>query len=184
MKTELSDDMIQSDNETEEEEDDKTSFVRLESSDREIFKVRNQTVKEMKTMQTMIDMEGDEENDESIMVPVRAEILKMVIDWIEKLYPHYSEPERFLNRFELKKLFEIVKAVDYLDVKSLFKTACHKIILENRWEKIEDAAHSYQDTQVLSPLERYRILHGDEVIVTLKNKKTKSFNYFDTKVCF
>ena len=74
MKTELSDDMIQSDNETEEEEDDKTSFVRLESSDREIFKVRNQTVKEMETIQTMIDMEGGEENDESIMVPVRAEI--------------------------------------------------------------------------------------------------------------
>ena len=180
MKTELSDDMIQSDNETEEEEDDKTSFVRLESSDREIFKVWNQTVKEMKTIQTMIDMEGDEENDESIMVPVRAEILRVVIDRIEG----HPNAEILLKRFNLKKVFEVIKAADYLDVECLLKTACQKILIENTWEKIEDAAHSYQDTQVLSPLERYRILHGDEVIVTLKNKKTKSFNYFDTKVCF
>ena len=59
------------------------SLYKLESSDGKIFTVDAATVKQMVTIQTMIDHE-DEDSDEVIPVStVKAQVLEKIIQWTE-----------------------------------------------------------------------------------------------------
>ena len=123
------------------------SLYRLESSDDDgkILKVDAATVKQMVTIQTMIDHE-DENSDEVTPVPtVKAEFLEKIIQWTEYQRVDHEETEKiawYIQYFniELEKKFEIIIATDYLEVDSLLNESCINVLINYHWEIIEDAA--------------------------------------------
>ena len=102
------------------------SLYKLESSDGVIFTVDAATVKQMVTIQTMIDHE-DEDSDEVTPVPtVKAQVLEKIIQWTDYHKIDHEKTEKiawyiiYFN-IELKQKFEIIIAADYdyLEIKSL-----------------------------------------------------------------
>ena len=58
--------------------------IKLQSSDGVIFDADAETLKQMVTIQTMIDYEDGDNNDEVIPVPlVKAQIFEKIIEWTE-----------------------------------------------------------------------------------------------------
>merc|ERR1711963_466216 len=136
------------------------SVYKLQSSDGVIITVNAATVKQMVTIQTMIDHE-DENSDEVTPVPtVKAEVLEKIIQWTDY---HKIDPEKkskiawCLKYFDedLSKMFEIIIAADYLEVKSLLSESRHKVFVKNKLEIIEDAASNFYDPQILTLLDDY-----------------------------
>ena len=161
------------------------SSVKLKSSDGVIFTVDAATVKQMVTIQTMIDHE-DEDSDEVTPVPtVKAQVLEKIIQWTEYHKIDHEKSEKiawyiqYLN-VELKQKFEIIIAADYLEVKSLLNESCRNVLINSRWEIIEDAASSFLDPKVVTLLEKYHKEHGYEAVVMIIDDKR--LNYFDMKV--
>merc|ERR1719445_3011245 len=103
--------------------------VKLKSSDGVMFTVDAATVKQMVTIQTMIDHE-DEDSDEVIPVPtVKAQVLEKVIQWIEYHKIDHKKKEKIAwykqyFQCDLQKKFEIIFAADYLEVESLLNESC------------------------------------------------------------
>ena len=93
------------------------STYKLQSSDGEIFTVDAATVKQMVTIQTMIDHE-DEDSDEVTPVPtVKGKVLKKIIQWTEYHKIDHEKTEKiawYSQYFEidLQKKFEIIIAAD------------------------------------------------------------------------
>ena len=156
------------------------SLYKLESSDGKIFTVDAATVKQMVTIQTMIDHE-DEDSDEVTPVPtVKAKVLEKIIQWTEYHKIDHEKTEKiawYIQYFnvDLNELFEIIIAADYLEVENLLKEACHNLLINNKWEIIEG-----EPAEVLTPLIHYKEENGYEVIVTKVDDKY--LKYFDTKV--
>ena len=94
------------------------SVFKLQSSDGVIFSVDAATVKQMVTIQTMIDHE-DEDSDEVTPVPtVKGKVLEKVIQWTEYHKTDYEKSEKiawYLKYFniELESKFEIIIAAEY-----------------------------------------------------------------------
>jgi len=148
------------------------------------FPVDAATVKQMVTIQTMIDHE-EEDSDEIIPVPtVNAQVLEKVIEWTEYHKTDHEKTEKmaWCSQYfdiELNQKLEIIIAADYLEVKSLLKESCHNILINNKWEIIEDAVNIFKDPTIVPLLESYKREHGYEVIVTVVYDET--LKYFDTK---
>ena len=163
------------------------SLYKLESSDGVIFTVDAATVKQMVTIQTMIDHE-DEASDEVTPVPtVKAQFLEKIIQWTEyhKIYHEKTEETSWYIQYfnvELKKVFEIIIAADYLEVKSLLNESCRHVSINYKLEIIEDAASNFHDPKVLTLLEKYEKEHGNEVVVTIVD--AKHMKYLDMKVSY
>ena len=77
-------------------------------------------------------------------------------------------------------LFEIIIAADYLEVKSLLNESCGNVLINNKWEDIEDAANNFHDPKVLTLLVSHERQHGSEVMVTIFDNK--HIKYLDIKV--
>ena len=153
------------------------SLYKLESSDGKIFTVDAATVKQMVTIQTMIDHE-DEDSDEVTPVPtVNAQVLEKTIQWIEYHKIDHIKAEEtywywYIQYFNLglNKKFEIIIASDYLEVESLLFESCRNVLINNRWETIEDAVSSFHDPKVVTVLQDFEQQNGD-MIVTIAHKK-------------
>ena len=160
------------------------SSVKLKSSDGVIFTVDAATVKQMVTIQTMIDHE-DEDSDEVTPVPtVKAQVLEKIIQWTDYQRVDHEETEMiawYIQYFniELKEKFEIIIAADYLEVKSLLKESRHNVLINNDWEK---SASSFHDPKVVTLLQNFERDHGYVVIVIIVD--SKRLNYFDIKVIY
>ena len=163
------------------------SLLKLLSSDGVIFTVDATTVKQMVTIQTMIDHE-DEDSDEVIPVPtVKAQVLEKIIQWTDYHKIDHEKTERtawYIKYFNvgLNKKFEIIIATDYLDLKNLLNKSCCNIFINNDWKTIEDAASSFHDPKVVTLLQNFERELGYEVIVDLLDEK--HLKYFDTKVIY
>ena len=144
------------------------SLYKLESSDGKIFTVDSATVQQMVTIQTMIDHE-DEDSDEVTPVPtIKAQVLEIIILWIDYQKIDHEKSEKiawYIQYFnvELTKIFEIIIASDYLEVDSLLNESCRNVLINNKWEIIEDAASNFHDQKVVSLLEKYEREHEYEV---------------------
>ena len=79
-------------------------------------------------------------------------------------------------------MFEIIIAADYLEVKSLLNESCRNVLINYKWEIIEDAASNFHDPKVLTLLEKYEKEHGNEVVVTIVD--AKHMKYLDMKVSY
>ena len=174
------------------------SSVKLKSSDGVIFTVDAATVKQMVTIQTMIDHE-DEDSDEVIPVPtVKAEVLEKIIQWAEYSKIDHEKKKiswciQYFND-ELKNKFEIIIAADYLEIKSLLNESCRNVLMNYKWEIIQDAASNFHDPKVVTLLEKHEREYGDEVVVTIVDISkdwyidisnlvpSKYLKYFDIKV--
>ena len=158
---------------------------KLQSSDGVIFPVDAATVKQMVTIQTMIDHE-DEDSDEIIPVPtVKAQVLEKIIQWTEYHKTDHKKKEKIswsIQYFyiDLQKKFDIIIAADYLEVESLLNESCRNVLINNKWEIIEDVANCFPDPKIATLLNIYEQNHGYEVIVTIFDKKY--LKYFDIKV--
>ena len=162
--------------------------IKLQSSDGEIFTVDAATVKQMVTIQTMIDHE-DEESDEVTPVPtVRAEILEKIIQWTEYHKIEKTNEIAWYTQYfdlDLQKKFEIIIASDYLEIKNLLSETCRDVLINNNWETIKDATNIFHNPKVVSILEGYERDHGYEVMVFVTkedNEDDTLLEYFDTKV--
>ena len=159
--------------------------MKLQTSDGVIFSVDAATVKQMVTIQTMLDQE-DENSNEVIPVPtVSAQILEKIIQWVE--YQNIDHEKKEQNTWcieyfnlELRKKFEIIIAADYLEIHSLLNEACRTLIINNRWDIIEDTARCFLYAKVLILLEGYERDHGYDLIVAISSDK--HLKYFDCKV--
>ena len=145
---------------------------KLQSSDGVIFSVDAAAVKQMVTIQTMIDLE-DEDSDEVTLVPtVKGKVLEKIIRWTEYHKIDHEKTEKiawYLQYFdiELENKFEIIIAADYLEVEGLLNESCRNVLINNKWEIIEDAAKRFLDLQVVALLQKYEVEHGNEVIVPI-----------------
>ena len=159
--------------------------IKLQSSDGVIFDADVETLKQMVTIQTMIDFEEGDNSDEVTLVPlVKAQILEKIIQWTEINNNDNDERERipYFN-LEIKSIFEIIIAADYLDVQKLLIDCFHNLISNNKLKVIQNEALSFHDSKVTTLLENYKLrTYGYEVIVTIFN--TKQLKYFDPKVGF
>jgi len=160
------------------------SLYKLESSDGKIFTVDAATVKQMVTIQTMIDHE-DEDSDEVTPVPtVKAQVLEKIIYWTDYHKIDHEKTEKIawcIQYFNvgMNEKFEIIIAADYLEVENLLKESCRNVLINNKWEIIEDAASNFHDRNIVTLLEKYEREFDYEVIVTIvENNK---LIYFETK---
>ena len=151
--------------------------LKLQSSDGVIFNVDAATVKQMVTVQTMIDHE-DEDSDEVTPVPtVKAQVLEKIIQWIEYHKIDHDTTSRIawtVQYFdvELKKMFEIIIAADYLEIKSLLHESCQNVFIKHKWKIIEDAADSFYHPTVV------RILRSQYkyIVVSIQDKDLRCFD--------
>ena len=88
--------------------------------------------------------------------------------------------ELMVTRKILCSELEIIIAADNLEVKSLLNESCRNVLINNKWEIIEDAANSFPDPTIVTLLQKYEVEHGYKVIVTLFDDKY--LKCFDTKV--
>ena len=92
--------------------------VKLESSDKKIVLVEKQFIKEMVTIQTMLESLGD--SDEIIPIyKVNGEILDKVVEWTRH---HKSNGKVWTDQFfqtNLENIFMMEEAADYLELNSL-----------------------------------------------------------------
>jgi len=159
------------------------SLFKLQSSDGETIKVNGDIVKQMLTIQTMIDDLGDQDDDELIPIPaVNIEVLKMIIRWIER---HKDETEKenlalwqndFFDDLSVTMIMNIILGADYLNVKSLLNESC-RMILSTR--NIDEDVENFDSSRVSAILEEFRFdvivtAFGDRELVYF-NPKTKSW---------
>ena len=101
--------------------------VKLKSSDKKIVLVDQKVIKQMITIQTMLENLGDDDTNNDEPVPIYAvngEILENVIEWANY---HIETTDKSENkawgvqffRTNLEKIFQIEEAADYLEVNSL-----------------------------------------------------------------
>ena len=160
---------------------------KLQSSDGVIFTVDAATVKQMVTIQTMIDHE-DEDSDEVTPVPtVKAQVLDKIIQWIEYHKIDHKKTEKsswYIRYFNvgMNEKFEIIIAADYLEIKNLLNESCHNVLINYNLEVVEDAATTFHDPKIVTLLAKYERKHGYEVVVTLT--ENKHLKYFDIMVTY
>ena len=113
-------------------------FIKLQSSDGEVFPVDVEIAKQSVTIKTMLeDLGGMEDGDEVVPLPnVNAAILKKVIQW--STY-HKDDPDQekktddiiswdndFL-KVDQGTIFELTLAANYLDIKGLLDVTCKTV---------------------------------------------------------
>ena len=114
-------------------------FIKLQSSDGEVFSVDVEIAKQSVTIKTMLEDLGMEEGDEVVPLPnVNAAILKKVIQWstYHKDDPPQPEAEStndiiswdsdFL-KVDQGTIFELTLAANYLDIKGLLDVTCKTV---------------------------------------------------------
>ena len=104
-------------------------FIKLQSSDGEVFSVDVEIAKQSVTIKTMLEDLGMEDGDEVVPLPnINAAILKKVIQWSTYHKDDPPQPEAgstndiiswdsdFL-KVDQGTLFELILAANYLDIK-------------------------------------------------------------------
>ena len=117
-----------------------TRSLKLKSSDGKIFKVDEDVIKQMVTIQTMLDsLGGDGDTDEDEIIPIytiNGEILEKVVQWTRYFLNNSSFKSDFKcwsDQFFLTNLentFPIAEAADYLEINSLLE-GCQDFIDEH-----------------------------------------------------
>ena len=166
------------------------STYKLQSSDGVIFSVDAATVKQMVTIQTMIDHE-DEDSDEVTPVPtVKGKVLEKIIQWTEYHKTDHEKTEKiawYIQYFKikLKKKFEIIIAADYLEVENLVNESCRNVLINHEWEIIEDAARNLHDLKLkIIPLLKNFEKEFQYTKNIIKIFSTKCLMYFDNEVMY
>ena len=114
-------------------------FIKLQSSDGEVFSVDVEIAKQSVTIKTMLEDLGMEDGDEVVPLPnINAAILKKVIQWstYHKDDPPQPEAEStndiiswdsdFL-KVDQGTIFELTLAANYLDIKGLLDVTCKTV---------------------------------------------------------
>ena len=175
------------------------STIKLQSSDGVTFSVDPDTVKQMVTIQTMIDQEKEESAEIRTVPAVKAWILTKIIQWTKyhKIFHRKKSKSTWCRNFfnvnktgprveagadldDLKNMFEIIIAADYLKVESLLEESFQHVLVKYEWRSIEDAAKDNKYATVVPLLQNHKRKHGDVKIVTIQDGK--HLKYFDTKV--
>ena len=165
----------------------KMSALKLQSSEGEVIQVDCDLVKQMLTIQTMIDDLGDQDDDGVIPIPnVNSEVLHKIISWTQK-YKEETDKESMLlwqnEYFEnesVTKILEIILGADYLDVKSLMNESCRSILTKEDGNDLEEALEHFHTNRVAAFLEDYDREYGFDVIVTVIDDR--DLKYFNPKV--
>lgn len=119
------------------------STIKLQSSDKKIFKIDIKTAICSITIKTMLENLGYEDEDEIIPLPnVKSTILAKIIEWAEyhKDDSILSEDEEIPNhtgiiglwdreflKIDQQTLFELITAANYLDIQPLLDITCKTV---------------------------------------------------------
>ena len=163
------------------------SVLKLQSSEGEVIQVDCDLVKQMLTIQTMIDDLGGQDDDGVIPIPnVNSEVLHRIISWTQK-YKEETDKESLLlwqNEYfdneGVTKILEIILGADYLDVKSLMNESCLSILTKDDGNDLEEALEHFHTNRVAAILEDYDRDYGFDVIVTVIDDR--DLKYFNPKV--
>ena len=163
------------------------SVLKLQSSEGEIIQVDCDLVKQMLTIQTMIDDLGDQDDDGVIPIPnVNSEVLHKIISWTQK-YKEETDKESLLmwqqeyfHNEGVTKILEIILGADYLDVKSLMNESCRSILTKDDGKDLDEALEHFHTNRVAAFLEDYDREYGFDVIVTVIDDR--DLKYFNPKV--
>ena len=114
-------------------------FIKLQSSDGEVFSVDVEIAKQSVTIKTMLEDLGMEDGDEVVPLPnINAAILKKVIQWSTYYKDDPPQPEAestndiiswdsdFL-KVDQGTIFELTLAANYLDIKGLLDVTCKTV---------------------------------------------------------
>jgi len=133
-------------------------LIKLQSSDGEIFPIDVSIAKLSTTIRDMLEHLGmDElENDSDNLLPlpnIEGNVLKKVIEWAEnhktekspkvietdKIYWYPLSPfnQNFIDTMELKMVFDVILAANYLDIEDLLSLGTKAIA--DRIKKCKDA---------------------------------------------
>ena len=107
---------------------------------------------------------------------VKAQVLEKIIQWTDYHKIDHEKTEKIawcIQYFnvDLNELFEIIIAADYLEVENLLKESYRNVLINNKWEIIEDAASNFHDPKVVTLLQNFERELGYEVIVTRVKEK-------------
>ena len=119
-----------------------TATVRLKSSDDKIVLVDQDVIKQMVTIQTMLDSLGLDESSNEEVIPiftVNAQVLEIVIEWskycsgvictsIDKTWSDH------FFKMNLEYVLQLVEAADYLEVESLLMIG--QDFIDNHFDEI------------------------------------------------
>jgi S-phase kinase-associated protein 1 len=155
--------------------------IRLQSNDREIFTVDLEIAKMSKTIKTMLDDLGlDDDNEEIVPLPnVCSDILKKIITWsthhkddkvVDDDDDEYKERRtddipnwdvEFL-RVDQSTLFEIILAANYLDIKGLLEIGCKTVANMMKGKTAEEIRKIFNIKNDLTPEEEEQIRKENE----------------------
>ena len=148
-------------------------MLELKSSDGVIFKVSSAAIRQMLTLQTMIDLEGEDSDEVVPILAIKGSTFEKILQWIEH---HQSEHEIM----ELREIFEIIIGADYLEIGVLLHKLCRYVFLNNRWEEIENVANNFYKQHIVTLLKNFEHKHGYEVIISIQDNQF--LTYFDPQV--
>ncbi|ODM87932.1 S-phase kinase-associated protein 1, partial [Orchesella cincta] len=119
-----------------------SSFILLESSDKQLFRVAVDTARMCGTIAGMLDDLGEQEGDDKVPIPihaVNAETLDKVLTWaahhkhdaqgveIAEFAPQVSAWDQSFLDVDQKTLFDLIIAANYLDIKRISALAARKV---------------------------------------------------------
>jgi S-phase kinase-associated protein 1 len=150
-------------------------FLKLQSSDGEIFSVETQIAKQSNTIRTMLEELGmGDDDEEAIPLPnVNAAILKKVIAWCTQHKDDTPPPEDDENRekstddistwdMEFLKvdqgtLFELILAANYLDIKGLLDVTCKTVANMIKGKTADEIRKTFNIKNDFTPAEEEQV---------------------------
>ena len=101
------------------------SLVKIKSSDGDEFEVTDDVVKEIETLNTKVKY-GDEEQEEG---DYKEQVLTCAMDGMSlKKILVWTECQIYFKQMDLKEIFKIIVAADFLSIETLSKEMCKKSI--------------------------------------------------------
>ncbi|CAF0754131.1 unnamed protein product [Brachionus calyciflorus] len=155
-------------------------YLKLQSSDGEIFQVETQIAKQSNTIRTMLEELGmGDDDEEAIPLPnVNAIILKKIIQWCTHHKDDSPPPEDDENRekvtddistwdMEFLKvdqgtLFELILAANYLDIKGLLDVTCKTVANMIKNKTPEEIRKTFNIKNDFTPAEEEQVRKENE----------------------
>lgn len=152
--------------------------IKLQSSDGEIFDVEMEIVNMSKTLKTMFEDLGSNDDEIVSLRKIRSDILKKVLEWAHQHrndpLPTETDDDEKMNEFPLPSddiddwdaefmnvchatRFELINAANFLNIKGLLDLACKAVantIKGKSVEEIREVFHIDKSSNIDSDIDR------------------------------
>ncbi|KAH8339962.1 hypothetical protein KR067_003827, partial [Drosophila pandora] len=154
-------------------------IIRLESSDKEIFDIEQETAKCSETIRTALEDLGDESDNSVLPLPnVNSVILKKVIHWAtyhkddpqvteedenkEKRTDDISSWDADFLKVDQGTLFELILAANYLNIQGLLDVTCKTVANMIKGKSPQEIRDTFTISNDFSPQEEEKVRKENE----------------------